>query len=147
VRDDRPFGGPAPPIALFYYSRDRRGEHPERHLSTYNGIIQADAYAGYNALLKPERSPAPLRRALCWAHARRHFFELADIAAQAKRRKGTAAISLMALEAVQSIDRIFEIERGINGKSASERCKARAALSAPLVADLEAWMRDNRAKL
>jgi transposase len=53
----------------------------------------------------------------------------------------------MALEAVQSIDRIFEIERGINGKSASERCEARAALSAPLVADLEAWMRDNRAKL
>jgi transposase len=147
VRDDRPFGGPAPPVALFYYSRDRRGEHPERHLSTYTGIIQADAYAGYNALFKPERSPTPLTRALCWAHARRHFFELADIAAQAKRRKGAASISPMALEAVQRIDRIFEIERDINGKSADERRDARTGLTAPLVTDLEAWMRDNRAKL
>jgi transposase len=147
VRDDRPFGGPAPPIALFYYSRDRRGEHPERHLSTYNGIIQADAYAGYNALLKPERSPAPLRRALCWAHARRHFFELADIAAQAKRRKAMASISPMALAVVQRIDRIFEVERGINGKSADERRDVRADIVTPLVTDLEAWMRDNRVKL
>lgn len=147
VRDDRPFGGPAPPVALFYYSRDRRGEHPERHLSTYTGILQADAYAGYNALLKPERAPAPLTRALCWAHARRHFFELADIASQAKRRKGAASISPMALEAVQRIDRIFEVERGINGKSATERCDARRELAAQLVADLEVWMRDNRAKL
>lgn len=147
VRDDRPYGGPAPPAALFYYSRDRRGEHPERHLSTYNGIIQADAYAGYNALFKPERTPAPLARALCWAHARRHFFELADIAAQAQRRKGAASISPMALEAMQRIDRIFEIERGINGKPAGERRDVRADLTAPLVADLEVWMRGNRARL
>jgi transposase len=147
VRDDRPFGGPEPPVSLFYYSRDRRGEHPERHLSHYAGIIQADAYAGYNALLKPERTPAPLTRALCWAHARRHFFELADIATQAKRRKGAASISPMALEAVQRIDRIFEIERGINGRPADERRDARAELTAPLVSDLKAWMRDNRARL
>ena len=160
VRDDRPFGGPAPPAMLFYYSRDRRGEHPERHLAKYTGIMQADAYAGYNALFKPERSPAPVTRALCWAHARRHFFELADIATQAKRRKGAAArlgldspdqaspaLSPMALEAVQRIDRIFEIERGINGKPAVERRDMRAELAAPLVAALEVWMRDNRAKL
>ena len=43
VRDDRPFGGPAPPAAVFYYSRDRTGEHPQRHLHTYAGIFQADA--------------------------------------------------------------------------------------------------------
>ena len=147
VRDDRPFGGPAPPVALFYYSRDRRGEHPERHLANYTGIMQADAYAGYNALFKPGRNPTPLTRALCWAHARRHFFELADIAAQAKRRKGAVSISPMALEAVQRIDRIFEVERGINGKPADERRDARAELAAPLVASLETWMRDNRAKL
>jgi transposase len=147
VRDDRPFGGPEPPVALFFYSRDRRGEHPERHLSTYTGIIQADAYAGYNALFRPERTPAPLTRALCWAHARRHFFELADIATQAKRRKGAATISPMALEAVQRIDRIFELERGINGKATTERREVRTELATPLVADLEVWMRDNRAKL
>ena len=147
VRDDRPFGGPAPPAALFYYSRDRRGEHPERHLTNYTGILQADAYAGYNALFKPERTQGAMTRALCWAHARRHFFELADIASQAKRRKGAAVISPMALEAVQRIDRIFEIERGISGTSANKRREGRANLAATLVADLESWMRDNRAKL
>ena len=147
VRDDRPFGGPAPPAALFYYSRDRRGEHPEGHLASYTGILQADAYAGYNALFKPERPQGVMTRALCWAHARRHFFELADIASQARRRKAAAVISPMALEAVQRIDRIFEIERGINATSANERCDARASLAAPLIAELETWMRDNRAKL
>ena len=147
VRDDRPFGGPAPPATLFYYSRDRRGEHPERHLTDCSGILQADAYAGYNALFKPERTQGAMTRALCWAHARRHFFELADIASQAKRRKATVNISPMALEAVQRIDRIFEIERGINGKPAGERREARTHLVAPLIADLETWMQGNRAKL
>src|SRR5690349_4835152 len=60
VRDDRPFGGPAPPAAMFYYSRDRRGEHPRRHLAGYRGILQADAYAGFNDLYSEARQPAPL---------------------------------------------------------------------------------------
>ena len=50
VRDDRPFGGPAPPAALYYASRDRRGEHPARHLERFTGLLQADAYSGFNAL-------------------------------------------------------------------------------------------------
>lgn len=147
VRDDRPFNGGAPPAALFYYSRDRRGEHPLSHLANYTGILQADAYAGYNALLKPDRAPAPLTRALCWAHARRYFFELADIASNAKRGKKATNISPMALEAVQRIDRVFEIERGINGKSAEERREVRQQLTAPIIAELETWMRENRARL
>ena len=147
VRDDRPFGGHAPPVALFYYSRDRRGEHPQAHLAGYTGIIQADAYAGYNALLKPDRVPAPLKRALCWVHARRYFFELADIAANAKRRKGAANISPMALEAVQRIDRVFEIERDLGGKPADARRDLRQQLTAPIIVELETWMRDSRAKL
>ena len=53
VRDDRPFGGPDPPAAVFYYSRDRTGEHPERHLDGYAGILQADAYAGFNGSTQP----------------------------------------------------------------------------------------------
>ena len=57
VRDDRPFEGPAPPGAVFYYSRDRRGEHPEAHLARYSGIFQADAYAGYNRLYDRGRKP------------------------------------------------------------------------------------------
>ena len=88
-----------------------------------------------------------MTRALCWAHARRHFFELADVASQAQRRKGAVNISPMALEAVQRIDRIFEIERGINATSADERSEARAHLAAPPITELEIWMRNNRAKL
>jgi transposase len=78
VRDDRPFGGQSPPAALYYSSRDRRQEHPERHLKTFTGIMQAYAYGGYNPLFKSDRDPAPLRQALCWAHSRRKFFVLAD---------------------------------------------------------------------
>jgi transposase len=86
VRDDRPFGGPDPPAAVFYYSRDRSAAHPEHHLSGYSGILQADAYAGFNRLYAPDRRPGPLMEAACWAHARRKFFVLADIAAKARGR-------------------------------------------------------------
>jgi transposase len=148
VRDDRPFGGPAPPAAIFHYSRDRRGEHPVGHLRSWAGILQADAYAGYNALFHADRLPAPLTRALCWAHARRYFFELADVATQLKkRRKKTPVISPLAVEAVRRIDAIFAIERAINGRSAQDRLALRRQHSAPLVADLEAWMRENRSRL
>jgi transposase len=80
VQDDRLFGWPAPPAAIFHYSRDRRGEHPVSHLLSWRGILQAHAYAGYNALFHGDRLLAPLTRALCWSDARRYFFELADIA-------------------------------------------------------------------
>ena len=56
VRDDKPFGGPAPPAAVFYYSRDRAGEHPQAHLANYSGIFQADAYGGYGKLYEPGRA-------------------------------------------------------------------------------------------
>jgi transposase len=150
VRDDRPFGGTAPPGAVFYYSRDRRGEHPVAHLSDYAGILQADAYGGYNALYDPKRKPGPILDALCWVHARRPFFVLADIEASARRKaqgKTPSVISPLALEAVRRIDALFEIERAINGRSAEERKAERQKLSAPLVGELEAWMRDQRAKL
>ena len=121
VRDDRPFGGRAPPAALYYASRDRRHEHPAWHLHGFTGILQADAYSGYNELYDPARPQGPITSALCWAHARRQFFELADIAANARRGKNAAAISPIALEAVKRIDALFDIERGINGQSAEKR--------------------------
>jgi transposase len=68
VRDDQPFGGVNPPAAVFFYSPDRGGEHPERHLAGYVGILQADAYAGFNTVYKPERKPGPIIEAACWAH-------------------------------------------------------------------------------
>jgi transposase len=147
VRDDRPFGGRAPPAALYYASRDRRHEHPARHLHGFTGILQADAYSGYNELYDPARPQGPIIPALCWAHARRQFFELADIAANARRGKNAAAISPIALEAVKRINALFDIERSINGQSAEERLRVRREQSAPLLAALEAWLREQRSRL
>ena len=147
VRDDRPFGGRSPPAALYYASRNRRHEHPARHLQNFSGILQADAYSGYNELYEPSRAPGPITSALCWAHARRQFFELADIAANARRRKGAAAISPVALEAVKRIDALFDIERGINGLAADERLRVRQKDSVPLVKALEVWLREERSRL
>ena len=150
VRDDRPFGGQAPPAAVFYYSRDRAGEHPQRHLAHYSGILQADAYGGYGRLYEPDRTPGLIREAACWSHARRKFFVLADIEASARRRasnKTPSPMSPLALEAVRKIDMLFDIERAIIGLDASAREVARQEQSAPLVADLENWMRAERAKL
>jgi transposase len=147
VRDDRPFGGTAPPAALYYASRDRRQEHPEDHLRHFTGILQADAYAGYNALYEPSRAQGAITPALCWAHARRQFFELADIASNARRGKQAPAISPIAWEAVKRIDALFDIERTINGLSASERLRVRQEQSAPLVASLKAWLSDERSRL
>jgi transposase len=147
VRDDRPFGGQGPPAALFYASRDRTAQNPERHLSRWSGLLQADAYSGYNGLYAPERKPERIIAALCWSHARRKFFELADIATNAQRGKNAPPISPIALEAVKRIDAIFDVERDINGASAEERLRVRLDISAPLVAALETWLRTERAKL
>jgi len=150
VRDDRPFGGRAPPAAMFYYSRDRGGEHPRAHLEKWSGLLQADAYGGYTKLYDQTRKPGPILEAACWAHARRPFFALADIEASARRKaegKAPAPVSPLALEAVRRIDALFEIERAINGCSAEERRAVRQELSRPLVDDLEAWMRKERPKL
>lgn len=150
VRDDKPFGGPEPPGAVFYYSRDRAGEHPQAHLAGYGGIFQADAYGGYGKLYEAGRNAGPILEAACWVHARRPFFVMADLAENARRKvqgKKPAVISPLALEAVRRIDALFEIERGINGETPERRRAVRQELSAPLVANLEAWMREQRTKL
>ena len=147
VRDDRPFGGPDPPAVLFRYSRDRSGVHPVEHLKSFSGILQADLYAGFNRLYATARSPGPVTEAPCWSHARRKFFELADIAASKRQGKTAPPISPVALEAVKRIDMLFDIERGIVGKSAEERLAVRKELSAPVLADLKDWMETERRKL
>src|SRR5476649_2940919 len=147
VRDDRPFGGRAPPAAVFYYSRDRCGEHPQRHLANFAGVLQADAYSGYGKLYDPGRAPGPITEAACWSHARRKFYSLADIETNARRKaqgKTSVIISPMALETVRRIDALFEIERSINGLGADQRKTVRHARSAPLVASLQTWMREER---
>jgi transposase len=136
VRDDLPFGGRAPPGAIFYYSPDRGGKHPCSHLKNYGGILQADAYAGFNDLYHPARKPGPIIEAACWAHGRRKLFVLAEVAK-----------APLAIEAVRRIDAIFDVEREINGLAAEQRLAIRQVRVVPLVTSLEQWMRGERARL
>jgi transposase len=147
VRDDRPFGGADPPAALYFASRDRRQEHPDRHLIGWRGVLQADAYGGYNGLYDPMRKPGPATSALCWSHARRGFFELADIAAKARAGPKATPVSPIALEAVRRIDLLFAIEREINGLGPEERRRVRQERTRSLVEDLRSWLAEQRGKL
>jgi transposase len=128
VRDDRPFGGAGRPAAACFYSPDRRGEHPEARLVSWAGLMQADAYAGYDRQYEADRRPGPIVEAARWAHARRKFFDLA--------RLNKAPI---AIEAAARIDGLFAVERDISGllpeeptraQSPSCRCAGRLAVRA-----------------
>jgi hypothetical protein len=119
VRRARPAGG------HLHYSRNRNGEHPNRHLAGYTGILQADAYAGFGDLYDVRRKPKPISEAACWSHGRRKFFVIADTSAN-----GLGAP--VALEAVRRIDAIFAIEREIIALSADHRLAARQKRIVPL---------------
>jgi transposase len=136
VRDDRPFAGPDPPAAVFFYSRDRGGEHPEQHLAGFTGLMQADAYAGFNRLYEADRKGGPIIEAACWAHARRKFFDVARIS-QAP----------IAGEAVARIDALFAIEREITGLAVQQRVGVRTERSRSFVTALESWLREQRARI
>jgi hypothetical protein len=117
-------------------SPDRTGAHPQRHLAGWQGILQADAYAGFNGLHDAARQPGPVTEAGCWAHGRRKLFELAEL--------GEAPI---AVEAVRRVDAIFSLERDINALQPAQRRAVRRDHAAPLVSDLEGWMCAARARL
>src|SRR3984893_15718904 len=136
TRADRPFGGSDPPAAMFFYSRNRGGEHSRRHLSGWAGTLQADVYAGFNDLYKAERRPGAITEAACWAHGRRKFFVLADLRQVP-----------LAVEAVRRIDEIFAVEREINGVAPHQRHAVQQGRIKPLVAALEDCMRTERARL
>jgi len=143
VRDDRPFGGASsssagagPPAAVYFYSPDRRGEHPEAHLASWAGLMQADAYAGYDRLYAAGRKGGLIVEAACWAHARRKLFDLARLTK-----------APIAIEAVARIDALFAIERDIVGLSPEERRQVRQERSRPRVEALGVWLREQHARL
>ena len=136
LRDERPYGGMGPPAAFFEYSRSRHGEYPAKHLAGWTGVMQADAFSGFNELYDGRRKPGPIIEAACWAHARRKFFDLAKLAR-----------APIAREAVRRIDELFDIERAINGKPPDARKAVRQARSKPLVEALGLWLRGQRALL
>jgi transposase len=124
VRDDRGSGGHDPPAVWFAYSPDRKGVHPQHHLRDFTGLLQTDAYAGFDAIA--ERAPRKLqhrgraRRVLCLGHARRRFRDL-----------HVAVGSPVALEALERIGKLYGIERRIKGRTPQERYQVRQAESVP----------------
>jgi transposase len=147
VADDKPFGGTSPPAAMFYYSRDRSGEHPQAHLARWSGIFQADAFSGYGKLYAPDRKPGPIQQAGCWSHARRPFFIHADLQEAARRKAKSnkpVVVSPIALEVVRQIDTLFDIERAINGQSPEKRRAIRQDQSKPIVEALRLYLEEKR---
>lgn len=127
VRDDRPAGSTDPPAVWFRYSPDRKGGHPCAHLRDYRGILQADGYAGFGGLY--DRAVDPLTEAACLAHLRRKFFDIHQ-----------ANDSPLALEALQRIGALYEIEAQIRGQTPEQRRRVREERSVPLLADLHCWL-------
>jgi transposase len=124
VRDDRPAADETPPAVLFRYSPDRKGQHPQTHLKTFRGILQADAFAGFNALYGKH-----IVEAGCWAHVRRKFYDLTQ-----------AGPAPLAEEALQRIAALYAIEADIRGQPPDERKTARQARAGPRLAEFKAWL-------
>jgi len=132
VRDDRPAGDSSAPAVWFAYSPDRKGEHPAQHLEKFRGTLQADAYAGFNQLYEDGR----IEPAACWAHVRRHFYDLEQ-----------AHASSVAHEALERIGALYGIEEQIRGKPPSQRRAVRQAQSKPLLDALRQWFEATLSKL
>jgi len=131
VRDDRPAASPDPPAVLFRYSPDRKGERPKAHLAPFTGVLQADAYAGFDRLYG-ER----IQEAACWAHVRRKFYEI-----------HVAHASPIAAEALDRIGRLYGIEAEIRGRLPDERAAVRQARAGAELEALHAWLHTIVAKL
>ncbi|RWN26452.1 IS66 family transposase [Mesorhizobium sp.] len=136
ARDDRPWGGGAPPGVAFTYAPGRGGIHAERILQGFSGILQVDGYAGYNRLIAPDRIGSDIRLAYCWAHARRKLVEIT--------RNGTAPI---AEDGVKRIGELYRIEAELRGLDPEARLAGRKERSAPLVSDVQAWLVHHRARV
>jgi len=132
VRDDRPMGDISPPAVWFTYSPDRKGEHPQAHLSSFSGVLQADAYAGFGQLYESGR----IREAACWAHVRRKFYDL-----------HVAHKSPVAQEALWRIGELYAVEKDIRGRQPEERRQVRNERSRPLLASLRRWLEETLFKL
>jgi transposase len=132
LRDDRPWGGSDPPAVTYFFSPDRKGEHPQAHLAGFEGVLQADAYGGFKKLYEPgAEGHRRIREAACWAHLRRAFHDV---------WKSTG--SQIALEALERIGALYNIEREITGRPAEERRRMRQERSRGLVEAFQTWCED-----
>jgi transposase len=137
LRDERPYGGPAPPAAVYRYSPDRKGEHPRAHLAKFRGFLQADGYAGFGPLYESRGGQAPaMIEVACWAHVRRKIYDV-----------HLATKSPIAAEALERIGRLFEVEREVNGRAPDTRRQIRQARARPVIDELAAFLDGSLPKL
>jgi transposase len=137
ARDDRAWGGPAPPGVVFFYAPDRGGRNAETFLHGFDGTLQLDGYAGYSRLTRPSRKGGdPIRVAHCWAHARRKLKEVFD-------RDG----SEIASEGLRRVAEIYAVEAEIRGSAPDQRLSARKTRTAPLVAAFGEWLQAQRLRV
>ena len=136
VRDDRASASTDPPAVWFAYSPDRKGIHPRTHLKDFNGVLQADGYAGFDRLFNEADAQHPIKEAACWAHARRKFYDIHQ-----------ATQSPIALEALTKIGELYAIEEQVRGQRPDERQRARSAQATPKLAALYAWMIQTKTSL
>lgn len=136
VRDDRLLAGPAAPAAAYFYSPDRGAAHPTAHVAGFTGFLQADGYAGFEALHNPARTtPGPITEVACWAHCRRKFFDVWE-----------ATKSPVAKEALDRISAVYAIEDKARFAPAAERVEHRRQ-TAPLLDAFFVWANATVAKL
>jgi len=131
--DNRPWQGPGHPVAAYAYSEDRKAEHPAIHLKGFRGLLQVDGYSGFGQLVKAADGP---QLALCWAHARRKFYDI-HVATKAP----------LAEEALRRIAALYEIETEIRGRTADQRRAVRGALSRPLVETMHTWLTETLGRI
>ena len=127
VRDDRNAGSALAPAVWFAYSPDRKGIHPQTHLACFSGVLQADAYAGFNELYRN----GGITEAACWAHARRKIHDV-----------HVRIPSALTEEALEQIGQLYAIEADIRGMPAEQRLAERQRKTKPLLKSLESWLRE-----
>ena len=132
ARDDRSWGGADPPGVVYFYAPTRGGQHAERFLGGFEGILQVDGYAGYTRLVRTRKG---VRLAYCWSHARRKLRDVFE-----------SAGSKVAAEGLRRIAEFYAIEADIRGASPERRLAERQARTAPLVEDFGVWLREQRAR-
>jgi transposase len=135
ARDDRPWGGSQPPAVVYSYAPGRGHIHANTLLGGYRGILQCDGYAAYKKFAGSKSAGTSVTLAFCWSHVRRGFYDLAKTKAP------------IAMEALQRIAALYEIEAHVRGKSAADRQAVRQAESKPLVTELRIWLEAQIAKL
>jgi transposase len=125
AREQRGWGGPDPPAAVYVFAPDRKAERPASHLERFKGVLHVDGYAGFERLT----AKGEVVLAACWAHTRRKFYDVAE-----------AENTPLAHEALRRIASLYAVEAHVRGQPPAHRLAARQSLSRPIVEAMKTWL-------